>query len=74
MAGTDPRDGIAASFEAVASQLEAAAAHARTAAEHFRQRRVPPGCAHKVSIDGHLVTARRLLDGIAEAHAGHSEP
>jgi len=70
----DPRDDIAVRLEVVAEQLVLAAEHARTAAEHFRQRRVAPGCAHKVAVDGHLVRVGTELDAIAASHAEHAEP
>jgi hypothetical protein len=49
-------------------------AHARTAAKHFEAREVPRGCAHIVAVEGHLLKARRMLDGVAEVHAAHAVP
>ncbi|MCP4872313.1 MAG: hypothetical protein GY898_26730 [Proteobacteria bacterium] len=70
----DPRDAIVVRFEVAAEQLERAAEHAHAAAKHFRERDVPAGCAHKVSIEGHLLRVRDELEAIARFHAEHSEP
>jgi len=64
----------AANLTEAAAELERAAAHARTAAAHFLGREVPRGCAHIVAVEGHLLKARRLLDGVAETHAAHAVP
>jgi hypothetical protein len=67
-------DEVVVKFQVVAEQLEIAAEHARTASEHFKNRRVPPGCAHHVALEGHLLRVREELDAIAVIHAAHAEP
>jgi len=64
----------ATDLEAVASELERAMNHARTAAGHFRDGVVPRGCAHILSVEGHLLNARGLLDRAAISHAARSTP
>jgi hypothetical protein len=66
------RDQIAKMFDEIVVQLEAAGRHARTAGDHFRGSEIPRGCAHALALEGHLVTARRLLDEIATMHAQHA--
>ena len=71
---SDDLNRTVADLEAVADELERAAKHARTAAGHFRDGVVPRGCAHILSVEGHLLNARGLLDRVAITHAGHSTP
>ena len=71
---SDSLNRTAADLAAVAEELDRAASHARTAAGHFRDGVVPRGCAHIVSVEGHLLNARSVLDRVAIAHAAHSTP
>jgi hypothetical protein len=71
---SDGLNRTATDLDAVAEELDRAANHARTAAGHFRNGVVPRGCAHILSIEGHLLSARGVLDRIAIAHAAHSTP
>jgi len=71
---SDDLNRTAADLDAVVDELERAARHARTAAGHFRDGLVPRGCAHILSVEGHLLNARGLLGRVAIAHAAHSTP
>ena len=64
----------AATLNDIAGELERAAAHARTASKHFEAPEVPRGCAHIVAVEGHMMKARRALEGVLENHAAHAEP
>ena len=61
-------------LDKIAEELERAAAHARTASAHFRAGEVPRGCAHKVALDGHLVSVKMLADEIAAVHSTQAVP
>lgn len=66
------RDQVAKMFDEIVVQLEAAARHGQTAGDHFRGGEVPLGCTHALALEGHLTTARRLLDEVAVMHAQHA--
>ena len=65
---------VATRYQRLAEECEKAAAHARVAAQHHLAGEIPRGPAHGLSVEGHLVRARQLLDQIAEIHADHSRP
>jgi phosphoribosylformimino-5-aminoimidazole carboxamide ribotide isomerase len=61
--------GIEKDFIAIAEQLERGAAHARTALEHLKSGDIVGGLAQGFSVRGHLLTAGRVLDTVAEHHS-----
>ena len=61
-------------FERIAAELERAREHARTAAAHFRRGEVPPGCAHALAMEGHLLQVRDDYAAAARLHATKAEP
>lgn len=63
----------AGAYQRLAEVLDRAAAHARVAAQHFLDGETPRGPAHGLAVAGHVSKARRLLDDLAEEHAGRSE-
>lgn len=65
---------VATRYQRLAEECDKAAAHARVAAQHHLAGEIPRGPAHGLSVEGHLVRARRLLEEIAEIHADHSRP
>lgn len=65
---------VAGKYQRLAEECEKAAAHAKVAAQHHLTGEIPQGPAHGLSVEGHLVRARRLLEQIAEVHADHSRP
>jgi hypothetical protein len=66
---SDPRDDVAAQFNAAAVKLERAAAHCRIAAKHYVDRDVPRGCAHAFAALGDIALARDAIDANARLHA-----
>ena len=63
-----------ARHEALIPELEAATAHARSTVAHFQDGELARAGAHGLAIEGHLATARRLLDEAAIDWARHSRP
>ncbi len=59
-------------YREIARQLRAAAEHCDVAAAHMVAGEIPRACAHQVAAQGHIVKARRLLDGRAVEHSERS--
>lgn len=61
--------GAADDYSRLADELDEAAAHARAAAADLRRGETSSAPDHGLSVAGHLVKARRILDGLSEIHA-----
>lgn len=63
---------VAILYEAIASELESAVNHCYIAAQRFREQQVPRGCSHGFAVHGHLQSAQKVLNKVAQIHASKS--
>lgn len=63
---------VAILYEAIAHELEVAVDHCNMAAQRFREEQVPRGCSHGFALHGHLQSAQKILNKIAQIHASNS--
>jgi hypothetical protein len=66
------REEQAKKFDAIVEEVTKGAEHARIAAAHFRAGEVPRAGAHALALEGHLISARRLLELVAVEHAARA--
>ncbi len=62
-----------ARYEALIAELDSAMAHARTTIGHFQTGELARAGAHGLAVEGHMATARKLLDAAAMDWAEHSQ-